>query len=115
LQRRFTVNNINVGLPFRDQNGVTAQVNGNFLTLRTRFGLTVQFDGIWTVNIYLCDSYAGRVCGLCGNADGNRNNDFVDRQGLPVPIRGDYFTRYYQWGSKWITGVDKTIDLDGRV
>ncbi len=114
FNKRFTVNNIVVSLPFRDNNGVIAQRIGSSVSFTTQFGLQVQYDGNWQNFVYLCDSYAGHVCGLCGNADGNRNNDFVDRQGVQVSTSGDYFSRFYKWGSKWKYGQDNTIDKDGR-
>jgi hypothetical protein len=116
LGRVFMVNNIKVGLPFQDDHGVRADRRGNFVVLTTRFGLRVEFDGIYTHFVYLCDSYAGHVCGLCGNGDGNRNNDFVDRDGNFVSTSGNYFTRFYRWGSSWRVNSDDdtTIDLDGR-
>jgi hypothetical protein len=112
--RRFTLNGIEVGLPFEDENGVRADRRGNFVIISTKFGVRVEFDGSYTHFIYVCDTYTGFVCGLCGNADGNRNNDFVDRDGRPVSTSGNYFTRFYRWGSSWRTGVDNTIDTDGK-
>ena len=91
--RVFSVNNIRVGLPFRDNHGVVAQRIGSSVSITTPFGLQVLYDGSWQNFVYLCDSYAGHVCGLCGNADGNRNNDFVDRHGVPVII--SFFDLYY--------------------
>ena len=48
---------------------------------------------------------------MCFNADGNRNNDFANREGKPVSTAGNYFTRYYNRGSKWQVDSDddKTI------
>ncbi len=115
LGKTFTVNNINIGLPYQDENGVRATRNGNYIVITTPFGLKIEYDGDYNGAYYLCDSYAGFVCGLCGNADGNRNNDFVDRDGNVVNTNGDYFTRFFQWGSKWRTGgPDRTIDQDGK-
>ncbi len=116
LGRRFTVNNLNTNLPFEDENGVRVVRNGNNVVITTSFGLRIEYDGDYNGVYYLSDSYAGFVCGLCGNADGNRNNDFVDRENVHVNTNGDYFTRFFQWGSKWRTNDDRdsTIDQDGK-
>ena len=105
-----------VGLPFEDEHGVRAQRRGNYVVITTNFGLRLEFDGVWTSFVYICDSYAGHVCGLCGNADGNRNSDFVDRQNNLVNTNGNYFTRFYKWGSSWRVSNDddSTVDIDGK-
>ncbi len=112
--RSFTVNNIRTGLPFQDENGVRATQIGTYIHVTTSFGLRVEYDGDYMGFYYLCDSYAGFVCGLCGNADGNARNDFVDRNGNIMNTNGDYFTRFFQWGSAWRVGKDTTIDQDGK-
>ena len=40
-------------------------------------GVTVYWDGIKEVKVTIPPSMAGQVCGLCGNADGNPDNDQV--------------------------------------
>ena len=60
-----------MGLPFQDENGVRANRNGGYIVITTTFGLRVEYDGNHLQTVFLCDSYAGQVCGLCGNADGN--------------------------------------------
>ena len=44
----------------------------NILPLR----ITVYFDGSTTLRVTIPDPFDGRVCGLCGNSNGNRNDDF---------------------------------------
>ena len=38
--------------------------------------ITVYYDGLWTLNVKIPDPFDGRVCGLCGNSNGNPNDDF---------------------------------------
>ena len=59
----------------------------------------------------LCDAYANYVCGLCGNADGDKSNDFVDRDNAAVTLTGDKYTKYFSWGSKWRV-ADDSSDAD---
>jgi hypothetical protein len=64
----------------------------------TVFGLAVEFDGNWLVAVYVPSIYFGKMCGLCGNNDGNPNNDFtlangtyIGDQPLAANIFGDSF------------------------
>uniref|UniRef100_UPI001A9D23C4 mucin-5B n=1 Tax=Ictidomys tridecemlineatus TaxID=43179 RepID=UPI001A9D23C4 len=52
---------------------------GIFLVIETRSGLVVSWDRKTSVFIGLHQHYKGRVCGLCGNFDGNALNDFTTR------------------------------------
>lgn len=42
-------------------------------------GLTVQYDGMYNVYVTLDDRYRGKTLGLCGNFNGNPNDDFIKR------------------------------------
>jgi hypothetical protein len=112
--RFLTVNNIRVNTPYQDAHGVRAFINGNWLNLVTPFGLRILFDGDMTSEMFLCDAYSGFVCGLFGNANGNRGDDFQNPQGQNVPLIGDAWTRYYKWGTTWRLGRDNDIDVDGQ-
>ncbi|CAF0928390.1 unnamed protein product, partial [Brachionus calyciflorus] len=94
--------------------GVKVFLSGGNLVFSTQFGLTVTWNGDHKVDVTLCDTYANYVCGLCGNADGNRTNDFVDRNNKLVGTSSnDYYTRFFNWGSKWRV-FDDSIDIDGK-
>jgi hypothetical protein len=112
--RFLTVNNIRVNTPYQDAHGVRAFVSGNFLNLVTPFGFRVLYDGRMTSEMFLCDAYSGFVCGLFGNANGNRGDDFQNPQGQNVPLIGNYWTRSYRWGTTWRLGRDNDIDIDGQ-
>ncbi|XP_056153584.1 alpha-tectorin-like [Lampris incognitus] len=49
--------------------------------VNTDFGLSVSYDGWSTVSIVVPSNYSGKTCGLCGNFNGNRNDDFVTPSG----------------------------------
>ena len=40
-------------------------------------GLKVMWDMIKEVKVEVPDSMKGKVCGLCGNFDGDKTNDFT--------------------------------------
>ena len=47
------------------------------LALTTDFGLYVMFDGENRFKITIPESYSQKLCGLCGDYDGDPNNDFM--------------------------------------
>uniref|UniRef100_A0AAZ3SQ38 Uncharacterized protein n=1 Tax=Oncorhynchus tshawytscha TaxID=74940 RepID=A0AAZ3SQ38_ONCTS len=52
---------------------------GNYLVIEVKSGLILMWDKKTSLFIKLSPQYQGLVCGLCGNYDGNTNNDFTTR------------------------------------
>ncbi|KAK1891092.1 Mucin-5B, partial [Dissostichus eleginoides] len=52
---------------------------GIYLVVEANNGLILMWDRKTSLFIQLSSKYKGRVCGLCGNYDGNANNDFTTR------------------------------------
>ncbi|XP_037995756.1 mucin-5AC-like [Motacilla alba alba] len=52
---------------------------GIYLVVDTTVGLILMWDKKTSIFIKLTPSFQGHVCGLCGNYDGNGNNDFTTR------------------------------------
>uniref|UniRef100_A0A8C5TM68 VWFD domain-containing protein n=1 Tax=Malurus cyaneus samueli TaxID=2593467 RepID=A0A8C5TM68_9PASS len=52
---------------------------GIYQVVDTTVGLILMWDKKTSIFIKLSPSFQGRVCGLCGNYDGNGNNDFTTR------------------------------------
>jgi hypothetical protein len=110
----FTLNGVSYKIPYADQtNGINIVMSGNHLVFSTTFGLTVQWynDEYAAYDVSLCDAYANYVCGLCGNADGNPNNDLVDRNNKAVPSTVGYYSKYFDWASAWRV-YDDSYDCD---
>ncbi|XP_072277821.1 mucin-2-like [Pyxicephalus adspersus] len=63
----------NVNIPF-----ITRKM-GIYLVIETKIGLVLVWDRKTSVFIHLNIHYKGKVCGLCGNFDGNSENDFTTR------------------------------------
>ncbi|XP_068115918.1 mucin-5AC-like [Hyperolius riggenbachi] len=57
---------------------------GLYLVIETKIGLLIVWDRRTSISVHLSISYKGKVCGLCGNFDGNRNNDFTTRAGCSI-------------------------------
>ena len=59
--------------------GVTLTKHGvRTIRIDTDIGLTVQYDGVYNVFVTLSARYRGRTAGLCGNYNGNNQDEFVD-------------------------------------
>lgn len=54
------------------------------VTLVTNIGLQVQWDGNGFIEIQVPRSFTGKVCGLCGNFNGNSKDDFMVKNGRLV-------------------------------
>ncbi|XP_072707738.1 SCO-spondin-like [Ciconia boyciana] len=84
--RDVTVNGVSVRPPkVYSGSGLTLEHAGLFLLLLSRLGLAVLWDGGTRVYVRLEPQHRGRVAGLCGNFDGDAENDFTSRQGVLEP------------------------------
>ncbi|KAF7665729.1 hypothetical protein LDENG_00132510 [Lucifuga dentata] len=55
--------------------------SGRSVVIETDFGLTVHYDWEHYLVVTLSNTYAGKTCGLCGNFNGNPNDDFTTPSG----------------------------------
>ncbi|KAG7281603.1 hypothetical protein CRUP_033713 [Coryphaenoides rupestris] len=62
--------------------GLTLERVGLFVSLSSRLGVTLLWDGGMRVYVRLAAHLRGRVRGLCGNFDGDAENDFTTQQGI---------------------------------
>ncbi|XP_075117575.1 SCO-spondin-like [Leptodactylus fuscus] len=84
--QEVTVNGAAVRLPkMYSGNGIILDQAGLFTILIAHLGLTVLWDGGTRVYVKLDPGFRGRVSGLCGNFDGDTENDFTSRQGIIEP------------------------------
>ncbi|XP_041932222.1 IgGFc-binding protein-like [Alosa sapidissima] len=72
--------NLPVTLAF-SQKEITLRQSGLSVILWTDFGLTVEYDWKQYVKVTVPSSFMGRVGGLCGNFDNNKNNDLINPDG----------------------------------
>ncbi|XP_072234960.1 SCO-spondin [Leuresthes tenuis] len=81
--KAVTVNGMPVTLPKSySGSGLTLERVGLFVSLSSRLGVTLLWDGGMRVYVRLAAHLRGRVGGLCGNFDGDTENDFTTRQGI---------------------------------
>eukprot|EP00079_Xenopus_tropicalis_P024589 XP_012817351.1 PREDICTED: mucin-5B-like [Xenopus tropicalis] len=57
---------------------------GIYMVIETNQGLLLVWDKRTTIYIKVTNIFQGMLCGLCGNYDGNRNNDFTTRTNAVV-------------------------------
>lgn len=97
----FQVNGILVDLPFSHGNKLQVYRSGVHGFIKTDFEVIVTFDWYSHAMVILPNTYSGAVCGLCGNADGNPQDDFVLPNGQPA-------TDEIQFADSW-----KVADIPG--
>nr|XP_039273324.1 mucin-5AC-like isoform X1 [Styela clava] len=59
----------------------TIMSTGLFIIVKTEIGLTVMWDVGTRVYVKLEPTFKSRVCGLCGDFNGDATNDFITKQG----------------------------------
>lgn len=60
-----------------DSGRVSVYSSGQYTFVSTDFGFSVSYGGSWAVNIIVPADYSGVTCGLCGNFNGQSNDDFM--------------------------------------
>ncbi|KAI0218729.1 hypothetical protein LSAT2_029598, partial [Lamellibrachia satsuma] len=79
--------------------GFEIRNNGMNVRLATNFSLVVESDGVWTSVIKIPSAYESKMTGICGDADGNANNDLVTKEGVDVsssPYKYDLVCNSFQ-------------------
>jgi len=94
--REVIINGLQVNLPFSlASSGINIELSGNQVVMTTRFGLTVRYDGNSVFKVELSGAYQGLVSGLCGDFDGNPDNDLrlpTDPEtDVGINVFGDFF------------------------
>ncbi|XP_071588839.1 IgGFc-binding protein-like isoform X2 [Heliangelus exortis] len=79
--RKVKLNGAFVELPMAQKGEFELYYSGVHGFVRTAFGLRVSFDWHSYARVLLPADYAGAVCGLCGNANGDPDDDFLTREG----------------------------------
>uniref|UniRef100_A0A8C4Q4Z8 BMP binding endothelial regulator n=1 Tax=Eptatretus burgeri TaxID=7764 RepID=A0A8C4Q4Z8_EPTBU len=67
--------------PFYETPQFAVNNTGNLVTVNTTFGITVTWDGNGFVEVAAEAYLRGRLCGLCGNYNGHRRDEFLSRDG----------------------------------
>nr|XP_032802535.1 zonadhesin-like [Petromyzon marinus] len=76
--------------------GMHVSLSGSYLVLMTNFSLKVRFDGHHQVEVSVPMEYAGQLCGLCGNFNGDIDDDLL----MP---NGSLAASETKLGNSWIS------------
>ncbi|XP_064418250.1 zonadhesin-like [Latimeria chalumnae] len=79
--KNVNVNGRRVNLPVSIGNWIVIRNTGAYVQMETDFGLFVRFDGNHYVDVSLAPEYRGLLCGLCGNYNGDSNDDIIKPDG----------------------------------
>jgi hypothetical protein len=104
------VNGAQVQIPYKQSDKFKISYDGRRVQYDTPFGLSVSFDGFWTIVVSVPDSYAGKMCGMCGNNDGDPSNDMTMKNGIFV---GDMVNGKTLFGNSWIVNDTENPNPDG--
>ncbi|NXC77137.1 FCGBP protein, partial [Anhinga anhinga] len=81
-----TVDSISHHLPAILSKGrIQVHKHGMGVMLETDFGLVIHYDLLHRVTVTVPESYRGQLCGLCGNYNGQRDDDFLLPSGRQAP------------------------------
>ena len=78
-------------------NGVTVSRTGGhpYILLNTGFPVGIFWDGSHYVDVGVSSDWQGKLCGLCGNYNNDRDDDFILRNGLLTNSANEF-------GSSWL-------------
>jgi hypothetical protein len=94
--RTLLVDGVMVNKPYKSPtNDVYVAYYAGSIIFSTKY-FQVYWDGNEHIDVYLWENYRGKVCGLCGNANGNSNDDFI---GLNNSTSKMY--KYKDWTDHW--------------
>ncbi|TFK00932.1 Zonadhesin [Platysternon megacephalum] len=79
--------------------GVSIGNVGIYMVVETDFGLLVKYDGNQHLEISLPESYFSKVCGMCGNYNGQRGDELL----MPNGVQANNVT---QFGNSWKVQAD---------
>ncbi|NWS64962.1 FCGBP protein, partial [Chunga burmeisteri] len=82
--QKLKVNGVLVDLPFSHDDKLRVYVRGVHGFIKTDFDVIVTFDWYSYARVIIPNTYSRAVCGLCGNADGDPQNDFALPDGQPT-------------------------------
>nr|KAF6491512.1 zonadhesin [Molossus molossus] len=97
--RRTLVEGQQVTLPVILSNSIFVTSSGRFVELQTAFGLRVRWDGDQQLFMSVPSTYYGKLCGFCGNYDGDSSNDNQMPDGRPARDAEEL-------GNSWQTAED---------
>ncbi|XP_074768584.1 IgGFc-binding protein-like [Athene noctua] len=104
--KKVNVNGSRMNLPVFIEKKISIQSSGGYVLLETDFGLWVRYDGNHYAEVSVPSSYRGLLCGLCGNYNGDPNDD-------NIKPNGDIASGSTDFGQSWLVPENNTICSSG--
>ncbi|CAM9326592.1 unnamed protein product [Bubo scandiacus] len=104
--KKVNVNGSRMNLPVFIEKKMSIQSSGGYVLLETDFGLWVRYDGNHYAEVSVPSSYHGLLCGLCGNYNGDPNDD-------NIKPNGDIASGSTDFGQSWLVPENNTICSSG--
>ncbi|NXE56296.1 ZAN protein, partial [Casuarius casuarius] len=100
--KKVNVNGSRMNLPIFIEKKIIIQSSGGYVLLETDFGLWVRYDGNHYAEVSVPSDYSGLLCGLCGNYNGDPNDD-------DIKPNGDAASSSTDLGQSWLVPENNTI------
>ncbi|NWX91747.1 ZAN protein, partial [Nothoprocta pentlandii] len=100
--KKVNVNGSRRNLPVFIEKKIIIQSSGGYVLLETDFGLWVRYDGNHYAEVSVPSDYSGLLCGLCGNYNGDPNDD-------NIKPNGDTASSSTDLGESWLVFENNTI------
>ncbi|XP_019353974.1 IgGFc-binding protein-like [Alligator mississippiensis] len=97
---QIQVNGTMANLPMALASGkLSAYYSGSSVIVQAAFGLSMSYDGSHDVTVAIPETYAGLLCGLGGDFNANRSDDFRTPDGSAAPGLASFVTSWKAPGS----------------
>ncbi|XP_075462775.1 IgGFc-binding protein-like [Ascaphus truei] len=108
MQWKVKVNEeINVVPLILEKGKIRINQEGNSIILQTDFDLMVLYDAMFSARLTIPGAYRSAICGLCGDFNGQSNDDFRRPS-------GELSANVEEFGASWKTNWEGHDCVDGR-
>ncbi|KAF7242300.1 IgGFc-binding protein [Varanus komodoensis] len=105
---KVMVNGLLTNLPYyTESKRISIHRQGQEAVIETDFGLTVTFDWQSRVTVTVPSTYANTLCGLCGNFNGNKQDELTMKNGTVAPSPSAFGQSWKMREVPGCTEVDK--------
>ena len=77
------MNGVLITPPFTNFQAFSVELSGSWVTVKTKWGLIVKFDGNHRVIVCVPGSFRNKLTGICGDCNGKKD-DFRTKDGIDV-------------------------------
>ncbi|XP_072034927.1 BMP-binding endothelial regulator protein-like [Amphiura filiformis] len=104
------VNRKDVKLPYLASPALEITMDQYLITVKTGIGLEITWDGDSFAEIFVSPRFKRKLCGLCGNYNGNRFDDYLTPSGTQAPD-GRTFAESWKLGDSCLEKTERTFNF----